>query len=361
MTKEEKLIKLLEWGAKFSAEKDLDKLLLILADSAKELLEADRCSIFIADRKKNELWTKVAHEVDKIVVPLNSGIVGYVARTGETVKINEAYSDPRFNPEVDRRTGYKTRNIIATAMRNQKGEIIGVFEVINKDGKFTLEDEEILAILSSHAAVAIENALLYDELKKSQLETVLKLSIAAEYRDPDTYRHLVRISKYSELIAKAMKLPEEKAEIIKLASPMHDIGKLGVPDSILLKPGKLSDEEWERMKKHTEYGYRILEGSNNEILKVAANVALTHHERYDGRGYPRGLERDNIPLEGRIVALADVFDALTSKRVYKDKIPVENTLEIIKGGKGKQFDPEVVDAFFKVLDKILKIVEEYAD
>src|SRR5262249_13583405 len=157
---------------------------------------------------------------------------------------------------------------------------------------------------------------------------------------------------YSALIAKSMGRDSEYVEVMRLASPMHDVGKIGIPDAILLKPGKLTEAEFEHMKKHTEIGARILGGSDVPLLKMSEMIALTHHEKWDGSGYPRGLHDTEIPIEGRIVALADVFDALTSRRCYKPAFTVDKALELIREGKGKHFDPQVVDAFQSALAEV---------
>jgi putative two-component system response regulator len=169
------------------------------------------------------------------------------------------------------------------------------------------------------------------------------------------------MSQYSALIAEQMGFPKDYCEKIRLASPMHDIGKLGVPDAVLQKPGNLSQEEWAEIKKHPIYGAEILKSPNNELMNIAHNIALTHHERYDGTGYPQGLKGEDIPIEGRIVAVADVFDALTSKRSYKDKFSLYQTLEMIRNEKGTHFDPNVVQAFEAALPKVIEILEQYPE
>jgi putative two-component system response regulator len=158
-----------------------------------------------------------------------------------------------------------------------------------------------------------------------------------------------------------MGLNEETVEIILYAAPMHDVGKIGIPDHILLKPGKLDPDEWQIMKQHTIIGAQILQGSDAEFIKLAEAVALTHHEKWDGSGYPNGLSGSKIPLAGRITAIADVFDALTSKRPYKEPFSLEKSFDIIKQSRGSHFDPEVADAFFAVEDEILTIKEKYKD
>jgi len=196
------------------------------------------------------------------------------------------------------------------------------------------------------------------ELQESYLDTIHRLALAAEYKDEDTGDHIVRMSRYCAFIAKKHGLSPMEVHRILYASPMHDIGKIGVPDNILVKPGKLTDEEFETMKTHTTIGAKILAHSKSEILKVAEQIALYHHEKWNGTGYPHGLSGDTIPLTARIVALADAFDALTSKRPYKDPYPFEVACDIIKKERGQHFDPAVVDVFLENIDEILKIKQK---
>lgn len=199
----------------------------------------------------------------------------------------------------------------------------------------------------------------FDKVKSVSLEAIFRLTRAAEYKDEDTGDHIQRMSNYSAVIARAMGLEDQVTETILYTAPMHDIGKIGIPDHILLKPGTLTPDEWTIMKQHTLIGARILEGSDTEALRMGEIVALTHHEKWDGTGYPRGLNGKDIPLAGRIVAIADVFDALTSKRPYKDPFSLEKSYDIIKQGRGTHFDPEVVDAFFASEKELLDIKEKF--
>lgn len=198
-------------------------------------------------------------------------------------------------------------------------------------------------------------------LTKAHLDTMYRLSVAAEYRDEDTAGHIRRISHYSSEIARQLGLPTNVVDDIYHASPLHDVGKIGVPDHILLRPGELSQEEWQVMKSHTVIGGRILEGSKSELMQMAEQIAVSHHERFDGSGYPYGLKGDEIPLAGKIVALADVFDALTSKRIYKPVYSNEYALDYIKKSSGKHFDPEIANAFFKGQSDILAIQDQFKE
>jgi len=194
-----------------------------------------------------------------------------------------------------------------------------------------------------------------ESIKQASLETIHRLSIAAEYKDEDTSTHIKRMSFYAAAVARRMGLDESTVEAILYAAPMHDVGKIGIPDRILLKPGKLDAAEWEIMKQHTIIGAKILSGSEAEFIKLGEVVARCHHEKWNGSGYPDGLKGVEIPVSCRIVAIADVFDALASKRPYKEAFTVEKSLAIIKEGSGSHFDPEVVNAFLAIQNEILAI------
>lgn len=200
-----------------------------------------------------------------------------------------------------------------------------------------------------------------DELKRTRLQVIQRLGRAAEYKDNETGMHVLRMSHYAEILAKAYGMSDEAAENILHAAPMHDIGKIGIPDSIMLKPGKLTEEEFAMMKTHPEIGADIIGDADSELLRLAKSVSLTHHEKWDGSGYPQGLEGETIPLEGRIVAVADVFDALTSKRPYKDAWSVEETMTFMRSQRGRHFEPVLVDLLEENLPAILEIKERWQD
>ncbi len=200
-----------------------------------------------------------------------------------------------------------------------------------------------------------------EKIKVASLDTIYRLSRAAEHKDKDSGAHVQRMSHYAAAVARKVGLGQEIVETILYAAPMHDVGKIGIPDRILLKPGKLDSDEWEIMKQHAIVGVEILEGSDAESIMLAEKIALTHHEKWDGSGYPKGLGGSEIPLVGRIAAIADVFDALISKRPYKEPFSLAKAFGIIKEGRGSQFDPQVVDAFLAVEDEILSIREKYRD
>lgn len=199
------------------------------------------------------------------------------------------------------------------------------------------------------------------ELRSTQLEIIYRLGRAAEYRDNETGMHIKRMSHFCRAVASRLDCDEDFRELLFNASPMHDIGKIGIPDSVLLKPGRLDSAEWIIMKQHTTAGAEILSGNESPLLQLAEVIALTHHEKWDGSGYPQGLAGERIPLAGRIVAICDVFDALTSKRPYKEPWPLEKALHEIRAGSGTHFDPRVVEAFFSAIPDILRIREQFGD
>ena len=189
------------------------------------------------------------------------------------------------------------------------------------------------------------------DLDKAQVEILKRLALAAEYRDDVTGEHIERVGTLAGFLAAGLDLSEESVEVIRRAAPLHDVGKIGVPDGILLKPGKLTAEEFERVKEHSSIGGSILAGSSFAVLRAAEKIALTHHERWNGSGYPEGLEGEDIPLAGRIVSLVDVYDVLTHERPYKSAWSVDRALEEIRVQRGRQFDPRVVDAFLDVFER----------
>lgn len=199
------------------------------------------------------------------------------------------------------------------------------------------------------------------ELRLSREETIQRLAIAAEFRDSATAQHIQRMSHYCELLARRFGLSPDRCDLIRTASPMHDIGKIGTPDHVLLKPGKFTPEEFNVIAQHAEIGYRILGGSDAELLKVAALIAWTHHERWDGSGYPRNLKGESIPIEGRIASIADAFDALTTERVYKPAFPFEHAVDLMVKHRGEHFDPDLLDVFIGSIDDIRRIHDQYGD
>ena len=360
---EKKLHLLVEFGARISGELRLDKLLDIIAHQVTKILDVGRCAIYLKDVEKKELYSTITQgrglEHTEIRVPLNAtNIIATVANTGETINLPNAYEDPRFSMEVDMVTDFRTHSLLAVPLKNNAGKVFGVFQVANKlDGTpFDKNDEGILNLLATLASSAIDIAKLYQDVHVAQLETIYRLAVTAEYRDQqDTRAHLKNISIISYLLALALGMRRKDAELIKNASPLHDIGKVALSDTILLKPGKLTPEEFETMKTHTVYGGRILEGAHSKVLKIAHKMSLYHHEKWNGSGYPKGLKGEEIPVEARIVTVADVFDALCVVRVYKKAWSTEEAYAYILGESGKSFDPHIVAAFKKIYPSVRKL------
>ncbi|WP_373388054.1 HD-GYP domain-containing protein [Pseudomonas alcaligenes] len=200
-----------------------------------------------------------------------------------------------------------------------------------------------------------------DELRQTRLQIVQRLGLAAEYKDNETGLHVIRMSHYTHLLARAAGLGEVEADDLLNAAPMHDVGKIGIPDAILQKNGKLDEAEWQVMRQHAQIGAEIIGEHESGLLRMARSIALTHHEKWDGSGYPNGLAGEAIPLEGRIVAIADVFDALTSVRPYKPAWPVEEALEFLRRESGRHFDPQLVELFLGILPAILEVKERWAE
>jgi len=230
---------------------------------------------------------------------------------------------------------------------------------------FKLRVTNFLQLKKAQILLSDRTKLLEEEVKKAtkdilarELESLNVIGKTAEYKDPETGEHINRVSNYSVLLAKGMGLSDTLQDLIFHASPLHDIGKVGIPDYILLKPGPLNEEEWSIMKTHPLIGYEILKRSQSNFLSAGAIIAFTHHEKYDGTGYPKGLKGEDIPLLGRIVALADVFDALTTKRPYKNAWEFNAAVDEIIRLKGTHFDPTIVQLFIEHLDEIRKIYED---
>jgi len=220
---------------------------------------------------------------------------------------------------------------------------------------------EQLSLSASYSGKALESAMLYKEIEDTQKEIIFTMAEVGESRSKETGNHVKRVAEYSKLLALKSGMREEEAEKLKQASPLHDIGKVGIPDSILNKPGLLTPEEWTMMKTHVDIGYALLKESRREVLKAAAIVVYEHHERWDGSGYPRGLKGEDIHIYGRITALADVFDALGSDRCYKKAWEDEKIFALLKEERGRHFDPALVDLFFEHLEAFLAVRSQYAE
>lgn len=319
----------------------LDRMLEIFTD----VLNAEAGSILLLDEEKDELFFAAAtgekkDSIKNIRVPIGEGVAGWVAREDKPVLIADAQNDPRFFKKADQKTKFKTKTIVAVPLKT-KEKLIGVVEILNKKDNelFNDEDLNLLEALSNQAAVAIENAKLYENLKTLFLNTVKSLAAAIETKDIYTRGHSERVTQYSLIIAKKLAVESSEIEKLRLAALLHDIGKIGIDESILRKPAKLTPSEFEEIKKHPIYAANILESipQLHEIIPAIKH----HHERFDGNGYPNGLKGDKIPYLARIIAIADTFDAMSSDRPYRKALPVHVCLQEILNCSGTQFDPDI--------------------
>ncbi len=367
---------LIDIGIKLSSEHNLERLLDSILQNARYICNADAGTLYLKEgvslrfsvsQNATLEMESGREEFKKLLSPhilpiSNESIAGWSAKNREVLNIEDVYKIKNvpycFDREYDRKTGYKCCSMLTVPMMDRENSLVGVFQLINKKGTdeivpFAKQDEGVAKALSSQAAVAIRNAQLTEELKSAHLETIYMLGRAAEYKDEETGNHIKRVSEFSKVIAESLGMEDVFIETIYYASPLHDVGKIGIPDNILTKQGKLTQEEWKIMKNHTILGHQLLKDSPSIIIQVASQVAYTHHERWDGKGYPNGLSMEEIPLYGRIVALADFFDAVTSVRPYrKEPFPMPKTLRIIREDRGKHFCPETTDAFFEAINRI---------
>ena len=354
---------LFSYMPKIAAERKMDNLLVLMADLGRSIVSADRCSLWLVDEDSGELWTKVAHGVSELRIPRNAGFVGYSVKTGEPLLIEDAYQDPRFDRRSDEKTHYRTTSVMTVPLMNSSGDVMGVFQAINKRGKnelgeaavFSIQDLERLSLTAVYSAKTVESAMLNMELEATQREIIHILGEVSEYRSQETGDHIQRVAEISFMLAKFLGLPEEEVERIRLAAPMHDLGKVGIPDAILNKPGRFTDDEYTVMKTHSEIGYSMLHNSKRKLLRFAAEIARSHHERWDGKGYPAGVKGEDIPLAGRICSVADVLDALSSPRCYKQPWPEEKVKEEFVKQRGAQFQPELVDVLMAHWDEVYSL------
>ena len=243
----------------------------------------------------------------------------------------------------------------------EAGELLGVLVLGSEKSTATASQEMLISTIARQMGQWLSRVRNLSLVSRSERRTLERLARAAEFRDEETANHTQRVSRYSELLAGLSGVDQDRSELIAAASAMHDIGKLGIPDSILRKPGKLTAQERRHMQRHADYGRKILAGEPDPLLDLAAVIAWTHHERWDGGGYPRRLRGDDIPLEGRIVAIGDVFDALTSNRVYRPAMTVPRAVKLMQGGSGQHFDPDLLDLFIGAMPRVLEIRRRHPD
>lgn len=363
-----------------TSELDFERLFPLIVSKITEAMSAERTSLYVIDWDKEELWTRVAEQIDQIRVPIGEGISGHVAESGQILNVADAWELPYYNRDFDIKNRFRTKSVLCTPIKNRIGEMIGVLQVINakKKERFDTEDETFLKDLTSQVGIALENSLLIEEVLLSFNSSISTLSATVDARHPFTAGHSERVTEYSLLIARQMGLTENEIEVLKFAGLLHDIGKIGIRDNILLKNGQFTPEERNEMKTHPEKTKAILDKFRfPRSLREVPEIAVHHHERIDGHGYPRGLTGDQLPLGSKILAVADVFDAITSLRDYpkyaddeilsNDPMPLPKAISILENGAGTQFDPEIVNAFIRCLPKALLLyrgehfTEEYVD
>lgn len=347
-----------------TTERRLDSLLDVIAKETKSILECDRVSVFILDSEQKELWTQVAQGLDAhrtIRISLcDRSIVSECARSGKIINIQDAYNDTRFDGGTDKQTGYRTRSVLCVPMLNRDRCVIGVFQVLNKiDGSFTSQDEDWLTSLSAVAAGLIEQAKAYTEIEQFVDKTVETLARTIDKRDPLTAGHSMRVMHYSLLLGQDMNVSAADLDVLRYSAIMHDYGKIGIPEAILWKNGRLTAEEYEVVQTHANMTFELLSSLPfTQRLKDVPFVASCHHEKVNGSGYYRGLKGEEIPFLARIISVSDVFDALTSKRHYRNRMPIDKVAEIMQKGRDSHFEAAFVDAFFRLpADRVLKVME----
>ncbi len=350
----EHLKQILEFSTIINSSLEIEEIRKRTIEASIKITNSEAGSLLLYDKNTKELYFDVAigEKADKIKtirLKLGQGIAGWVALNKEVLIINDVQNDPRFFKKADEQSGFITKSMICLPVVS-KDKLIGVLQAINKiNGSFNDYDTELLKALANQVAVAIENAKLYNELKETFYEIVFALADTIEKRDPYTGGHTKRVMDYSIAIGKEMGLDKGEMERLKLTAILHDIGKIGIRDIVLLKEGKLTDEEYAIIKAHTIYGAEILQ--HVKKLDVILPGVKYHHEKFDGTGYPEKLKGKEIPLIARIIAVADTFDAMTTDRPYRKGLSFETALSELKSEAGKQFDPIVVASFIKVFEK----------
>jgi HD-GYP domain-containing protein (c-di-GMP phosphodiesterase class II) len=346
----EQLSTLMELSALINSTLDTGEIRERAIEAAIKLLDAEAGSLILIDQDSGDMFFEVAigdkgDKVKEIRLKKGEGIAGWVAEKGEAIIIHDVQSDQRFFKTADKRSTFITRDMVCVPVKT-KDKVIGVLEAINREnGIFDEEDKEALTSLANQVAIAIENANLYQELREVFYGTAQALAETIEKRDPYTGGHTKRVMNYSIAIGKAMGLSKKEIEDLRLAAILHDVGKIGVRDNILLKEDRLDPEELEKMNMHPQYGADIL--NHVKKLKDIIPGVRGHHERIDGKGYPDNLRDGDIPSIARIIAVADTFDAMTTDRPYRKAMSSETALEELRKNSGIQFDKDVVEAFIR--------------
>ncbi len=327
---------------------DLELLLQHIVRHLKETLKYERAAVALIDPRTKQLVIRAAEKpYSKKIQPrlrlnLGEGITGYVAKTGNPYIANDVSRNHHYHI-FDK----KTKSEIAVPLKIGE-KVIGVINIESYEkNAFSERDLEVLKLVANQASIAIQNSELYSSLKQSYLDSIKTLVSAIEAKDPYTSGHSERVRKYALKIARKLKLPPEAIEEIDYAGYLHDIGKIGISDSVLTKPSPLTQEEYETIKKHPKIGHNILKHAHH--LSGACEIIKYEHERYDGNGYPNGLKKSEIPIGARIIAVADAYDAMTTDRPYRKALSKKEAIKRLKEESGGQFDPKVVKAFLSII------------
>lgn len=327
--------------------RSLDEVQEIVRTAARRLTGADGAALVIrtGDSCYYAEEDAIAPQWHGRLLPLRGCVAGWAMLNRRPAAIEDIHSDERIPQEAYRPALVKSVAVVPIRQHDPVGAITNYWSSPHRP---TASELGALQALADSTAVAMENVRVNQELENSRLETLQRLALAAEYRNDGTQQHTERVARTSCAIAERLGLPADQTSLIYRAAPLHDVGKLAIPESILLKPGRLTPDEFEQVKSHTTTGGAILADGSSEVLRTAREIALTHHEWWNGHGYPAGLAGEEIPLCGRIVAVADVFDALTHERPYKDAWPIDQAVDEIRSLSASQFDPDVVEVFMEL-------------
>ena len=344
---------LAEVGTLLNSTLDQNVVRKMAMEAITRLMNAEVGSLLLVDDENKELYFEVAlgdkgERVKEIRLKIGEGIAGWVAEHGKSLLLQDVRKDPRFYKSADQKTEFVTRDMVCVPVK-VKDKVIGVLQAINRaEGVFTEDDVELFQLFSNQVAIALDNARLYEEIRETFFATAEALAEAIEKRDPYTGGHTKRVVNYCLVAAKYLNLTPEELEILKLSAILHDVGKIGVEDRILRKPGNLDDEEAKIMKMHPLLGAEIMRHIRQ--LKDLIPGMLHHHERPDGKGYPEGLKGMDIPIVARIISAADTYDAMTTNRPYRKGLSRQTAIDEIKKEAGTQFDKEVAEAFVKAFE-----------
>ncbi len=355
MMKNEDIVKnLLEAISTINKSLHVENVLVKTMKHLEKALNVEASSIWEFDEKKRELFFRLVRGEKSNAIKfkrlkLGEGVAGEAALTKKFRIINDPMKVKGWKSDFDRISGFKTRNMIVGPLMIEN-KVIGVIQLVNKkEREFTEKDIDYLEVVSSPISIALDNAKLYEKQKNMMFNVSLALSLAIEKRDIYTGGHTKRVVEYSMMMAEKIDCTTEEKDKLKMAAILHDIGKISVPDSILNKKERLTDEELKIMKAHPIEGANIIKSMNDDSLKEVVDGIAYHHEKYDGSGYPYGLKGEGIPKVARIISIADSYDAMTTDRPYRKALSKEKTLNEILLNKGKQFDPEMSEIFVNIM------------